>query len=76
MHETILSSFCLYTYSSPKLCAQFNNKMVCQVEEMSESHDTAMQEMEATHKATLATLQEEHARTVKSKSFNKESPYK
>lgn len=38
---------------------------------MSESHDVAMLEMEAAHNATLGTLQEEHARTVKSKSFEK-----
>lgn len=38
---------------------------------MSESHETAMLEIEAAHKATLETLQEEHARTVKSESFGK-----
>lgn len=38
---------------------------------MSESHEAAMLEMEATHNGTLATLQEEHARTVKSKSSEK-----
>lgn len=44
--------------------------MVRQVEEMSESHEAAMLDTEAAHKATLATLQEEHARTVKSESFD------
>lgn len=35
---------------------------------MSENHERAMTEMEATHGATLATLQEEHTRTIKSES--------
>lgn len=42
--------------------------MVClQVEEMREDHEASLVEMEMTHGDTLATLQEEHARTVKSK---------
>lgn len=46
---------------------------------MTENHEAAMLEMEAAHNATLATLQEEHARTVKSESFEKSrssKPYK
>lgn len=39
-----------------------------QVEEMREDHEASLVEMEMTHGDTLATLQEEHARTVKSKS--------
>lgn len=38
-----------------------------QVEEIKESHEASLMEMETTHSDTLATLQEEHARTVKSK---------
>lgn len=36
---------------------------------MSENHERAMMDMEATHGATLATLQEEHTRTIKSESY-------
>lgn len=38
-----------------------------QIEEMSESHEASLMEMETAHSDTLATLQEEHARTVKSR---------
>lgn len=38
-----------------------------QIEEMSENHEASLMEMETAHNDTLATLQEEHARTVKSK---------
>lgn len=34
---------------------------------MREDHEASLVEMEMTHGDTLATLQEEHARTVKSK---------
>lgn len=37
-----------------------------QIEEMSENHETSLMEMETAHDNTLATLQDEHARTVKS----------
>lgn len=40
--------------------------MMVQVEEMFENHEASLMEMETTHNDTLATLQEEHARTVKS----------
>lgn len=40
-----------------------------QIEEIKESHEASLMEMETTHSDTLATLQEEHARTVKSKYF-------
>lgn len=47
-----------------------------QIEEIKESHEASLMEMETTHSDTLATLQEEHARTVKSKSFkNVEGSY-
>lgn len=35
---------------------------------MSENHEASLMEMEAAHDDTVATLQEEHARTVKSES--------
>ena len=35
---------------------------------MSDSHEEALQEMEETHNATVATLQEEHGRTIRSES--------
>lgn len=38
-----------------------------QIEDMRENHEASLMEMETTHNDTLATLQEEHARTVKSK---------
>ncbi len=38
-----------------------------QIEEMKDDHEASLMEMETTHDDTLATLQEEHARTVKSK---------
>lgn len=38
-----------------------------QLEEMTENHDASLMEMETAHNDTLVTLQEEHARTVKSK---------
>lgn len=38
-----------------------------QIEEIKDSHEASLMEMETTHSDTLATLQEEHARTVKSK---------
>lgn len=38
-----------------------------QLEEMSQNHEASLMEMETAHNDTLATLQEEHARTVKSK---------
>lgn len=40
-----------------------------QSEEIKESHEASLMEMEMAHRDTLATLQEEHARTVKSKSL-------
>lgn len=36
---------------------------------MREDHEASLVEMEMTHGDTLATLQEEHARTVKSKNL-------
>lgn len=41
-----------------------------QIEEMRENHEVSLMEMEMAHNDTLATLQEEHARTVKSKHLN------
>lgn len=38
-----------------------------QIEEINENQEASLMEMETTHNDTLATLQEEHARTVKSK---------
>lgn len=38
-----------------------------QIEEIKENHEASLMEMETAHSDTLATLQEEHARTVKSK---------
>lgn len=38
-----------------------------QIEAIKESHEASLMEMETNHSDTLATLQEEHARTVKSK---------
>lgn len=67
--------FFLNTRSSPKLSPLSHKNMICQVEEMSESHEASMLEKEATHNATLATLQEEHARTVKSESSEKSNNY-
>lgn len=40
--------------------------MCVQIEEMSENHEESLMEMETAHNDTVATLQEEHARTVKS----------
>lgn len=42
-------------------------KFWVQIEEIKENHEASLMEMETTHSDTLATLQEEHARTVKSK---------
>lgn len=44
-----------------------SNPILAQIEEMSEDHEVSLMEMETNHNDTLATLQEEHARTVKSK---------
>lgn len=40
--------------------------MLVQVEEMFENHEESLMEIETAHNDTLITLQEEHARTVKS----------
>lgn len=42
-----------------------------QLEEMTENHKTSLLELETVHDDTLLTLQEEHARTVKSKQLFK-----
>lgn len=44
------------------------------MEEIKESHEASLMEMETTHSDTLATLQEEHTRTVKSKHFRRRAP--
>lgn len=41
---------------------------------MSENHEASLMEIETTHNDTLATLQEEHARTVKSEHSTDKKP--
>lgn len=45
------------------------------MEEMSENHEESLMEMETAHNDTLATLQEEHARTVKSEHHQPDRQY-
>lgn len=39
--------------------------LVCQVEEMTVNHQAAIQELRDMHNITMATLHEEHARTMR-----------
>ena len=49
------------------LCDHYLFESRPQIEEIRDEHETSLMEIEMAHNDTLATLQEEHARTVKSK---------